>query len=382
MGAPGFISFWLACFVFLVEYATAFGDPGGRLRDLVVLAFRVDFGIMMMDSAINKIGHGYPRNLGMNFGMANPAWSYWPKLFKPLPMNHPLFTFMNHSAWFFQILGGLCLLIPPVQWMGALIIVLSFLLVKCIIRLGVLCDKLMLIPVIYTKSGGWMEQLLTRFYTVDPGILGAHGPVPVVNEILTAVLWAYIILLPLAKLGMYTNFYFKKTLPGLLQTALEKFTAAFGIILWRVFTIDLINFFLLAYFEDPKTGERILHTRFGHWKWNQTNRFLWVGESIMSLIVFNTERYFQEPGLFEKRVIRYARTMPCPEGWNVVFEYVVLSPTPHGFDYLPAREFRVDLKKETVEQRILDEKAVQVKQRFTSPVRATARPGSYAPVKP
>ena len=382
MGAPGFISFWLALLIFLLEYSLYYGDREGKLRDLVVLAFRFDFAIMMIDSGINKIGHGYAQNRGMNFGMANPAWGYWYKLFQKLPHDHWLFRFMNCSAIFFQIFGGVCMLIPPAHWIGAATIAGSFLLVKVLIRLGVLCEQLILITALFAHPNGWLDQLLHHvFPAISPDVIGSLGPLHAVNAVLSTALWTYIFILPVAKLAMYYNFYFKKTLPDLLQKSLETFTSTFGVILWRVFTIDLINFYITVSFENRTNGKRTPYTRFGPWSPVLSNRFLWVGESIMSLIVFNTERYFPQPDIFRKRLIQYARTMPYPAGHRVIFDYVILEPHPEGFRYRTAREFRVDPKAQTFEMRIVDAEAMRIKERFTSPVRASVRPGSYAPPK-
>lgn len=381
MGAPGFMSYWLAAAVFLLEYATYCGDAGGKLRSLVVLTLQVDFGVIMIDAGINKIMHGYSRNVGMDYGMANPAWGYWSDFFKKIPPNNFFFRFLNHSAYFFEILGGVLMLIPPTRWLGGAIICASFLFVKMVIRLGVLCDMLMLITVLYTQRGGWFHQLLLSFLPPVPSEIMGRYAVPLwVNQILTVCLWSYIVLLPLSKLGLYYNFYLKKRLPSFLQKVLEVFTINFGIILWRVFTIELIDLFIRIYFEDKTTGERTPYSRFGRWKWGENNRFLWVGESIMSLILFNTLRYFPQTDLFRKRLLCYAKTMPCPNNSIVVFEYVVMIPSEKGYDYIPGREFRVDLSKGSIEEVTLNETALHLHQKRTgSPVRASERPGSYAP---
>ncbi len=59
IGAPGYMSFWLAAYTFLSEYSLYFGDSEGRLFSLVVFAFQFDFAVMMIDAGINKIAHGY-----------------------------------------------------------------------------------------------------------------------------------------------------------------------------------------------------------------------------------------------------------------------------------------------------------------------------------
>ena len=52
---------------------------------------------------------------------------------------------------------------------------------------------------------------------------------------------AYIALLPFAYGGLVTNFYLRRRLPAPWQHLLEAYTNFFGIILWRVFSADLVN---------------------------------------------------------------------------------------------------------------------------------------------
>ncbi len=380
MGAPGFMPYWIGTLVFLLEYAFYFGDRGGYLRWLILLTFQIDYGIMMMDSGFNKIMHRYPQNDGMNYGMANPAWGYWPDFFRKLPPQHWFFKFTNHSAYSFQILGGLCMLIPPVQWVGAFIIAFGFWIVSTQIRLGVLCHHLMLITMIFTKPGGWVDRWLADLVPImTSSSVGVYQAPDLINTALAVALWTYIVLLPLCKLGMYANFYGKITFPKLLQRALERYTSFFGIILWRVFTYELIDFFIRVYFEDKTTKQRTLHTRFGHWSFKKSNRFLWVGESITSLIVFNTIRYFGDEKLFKERVLRYAKTMPRPKNADIILEYVQIVPSETEYRFVPAREFRADIEKAEVTETVIDPSVSIQFKKPGSPLHVSGRPGSYAP---
>lgn len=380
MGAPGFIPTWLAHCLFWLQYSTYCGDPEGHLRSLVLFAFQFDFAIMMMDSGINKIFHGYPQNVGMNYGITNPAWSYWPDSFRKLPFAHPFFTLSNHAAYIFQILGGILMLIPDWKWLGAFFIAGGFLGVKGLIRLGVLCDMLMLITVLYTVPQGWLHQGVLLFIPpVSSDILDMHQAPEAFNHLIRYALYAYIALLPLAKLGMYYNLYGKRSFPPPLQKFLERFTNTFGIILWRVFTIETVDFFIRTYFEDKTTKQRTLYTRYGRWKWGGNNRFLWVGESVMMDVVFNAERFFPGTDLLRQRLIRYAKTMPYPSNSFVVFEYVVMLPDEKGYHSIPVKEFRVDVENGTVDQTILNHEIQAPLVHKCSPVRAGKGPGSYAP---
>jgi hypothetical protein len=381
MGAPGYISYWLGAFLFLAEAAHYYGDPEGKLRTLIVFMFRLDCAIMMLDSGINKIFHGYPQNRGMNFGMVNPAWGYWPYFFRRFPANSPIFHFFNHSAYFFQIAGAICMLFPPLYWLGAFIIFGSFFIVFLIIRLGVLCPQLMLMTFIFTIPYGLVDRFLTdhaAFLTPAPAGINYT---PWINQALTAFGLFYIVLLPLAKIGMYLNFYFKKTLPQAVQRALEIYTNALGIILWRVFTIELIDYYIRIYIQDPVTGKRTPYTRLGRWKWNQNNRFLWVGESIMSVIVFNTERYFLQAELFHKRVLQYAGTIPCPPGHELIFEWIVINIRGGRYVEEVGKEYAVDVRSRKVEERVVNSEALAEQKTRNIAMHASARPGSYAPAK-
>lgn len=381
MGAPGFISYWLGSFFLLAESAIAFGDPGGITRSWVVLMFRLDFAIMMLDSGINKIFHGYPQNKGMNFGMVNPAWGYWPNFFRKFRSKSPLFSFFNHSAYFFQILGAICLLFPFSYPLGAFIIFGSFFIVALIIRLGVLCPQLMLSTFLYTRENGIMDQLASHNLDFLPSTIpGAYHFEPL-NVLIGVLAIVYVLILPLAKIGMYLNFYFKVTFPSILQKSLDAFTNAVGVILWRVFTIELIDYYILAYFEKRHSRDREIVTRFGRWKPRLNNRFLWVGESIMSVVLFNSVRYFKQSDMFQKRLLCYANTLQCPDDSIVIFEWVVLSERSGKFTDIKAKEYRVDLLNRTVEEHLLSSEALHEQNARTIAVHASAKPGSYAPAK-
>ena len=54
MGAPGFMTYWLGACVFFLEYGRH-SDTTGLVRDLAVLAFRVDFAFIMVCAGTYKL---------------------------------------------------------------------------------------------------------------------------------------------------------------------------------------------------------------------------------------------------------------------------------------------------------------------------------------
>jgi hypothetical protein len=201
----------------------------------------------------------------------------------------------------------------------------------------------------------------------------------VANQALTIALWIYLFLLPLAYFGIYYNFFARRRFAHPLQRILEAYTNFFGIIMWRVFTIDLINFFPNVYNQPREGGERILISRYG-WRAGSL-RFSHVGESITLTCLFTTLKYYpSNHGLFTDRLLRYARTLPCPDDCVLVFEYIFIEKTETSFEFVRVAEYVVDPLAGTVVERVLNEQVNVHAAHAASPVHEAARPGSYAPL--
>jgi hypothetical protein len=192
-------------------------------------------------------------------------------------------------------------------------------------------------------------------------------------------LWAYLFLLPLAFAGIYYNFFARKPLPQPLQRVLEVYTNFFGIIMWRVFTIDLINFFPNLYLQPRGGGERTLVSHYG-WRAGSV-RFSHVGESITLTCLFTTLKYYpSNHGLFIERLLRYARTVPCPADSILVFEYVFINKTDTRFEFTTVSEYLVDLAADTVTEQVLNPHVNVHAAHSASPLHEGSRPGSYVPL--
>jgi hypothetical protein len=197
----------------------------------------------------------------------------------------------------------------------------------------------------------------------------------IANEALMAALWGYLLLLPFAHAGLYYNFYARRRLREPLQALLERYTNLFGMIIWRVFSVDLVNFFIRIHVERRGAGTRRLTGRPGSWP-----RFNHVGEMICLTSLFTTLKYYpSDDSIFRERLIRYARTLPRRSDEVVIFEYVSAAKRSHHFDWVPVAEYRVDPDAVTVEERLLDREFSARAAHAVSPVHEGAVPGSYAP---
>lgn len=379
MGAPGFMTYWLSACVFFLEYGSQL-DPSGTVREAALLAFRLDFAVIMLCAGTYKALAGYPKNDGMELGMINPWWGYWGRFYAPLPPKHWVFKALNHLAYGTEIAAGLLMLVPATQLAGAFLIFASFVFIATHIRLGWLCETVMACCLLYVPAGHFLDAWLAPAgAALAPAAAGVSAPAWL-SAGLRWFLLGYAALLPLAKAGQYYNFLARKRLPGLLQTALERYTNFFGIIIWRVFSVDVTNFYARILFEDAATGQRTVYARPGHVGGGTSNRYVHVGEFICLASLFTTLKYYpSNSALFVQRMVRYTRTLPCPEGGRVVYEYASVRKDRGLFEYVPVSEFTVDPRAGTVAERVLDAGVDTRAASPVSPVHEGLTPGSYAP---
>lgn len=373
MGAPGFMTYWLAAAVFLLEYTTTCAP---RLRSLALLVIQADYAFIMLSSGIYKLTAGYLRNQGMEWGMVNPQWGYWHKFFRNVSPRHWLFWVLNQGAWSLEVLAAVLMLLPPTRFYGGALMIVSFVFIATQIRLGLLCEMVILGGLMFVPAATIWDQGLA---TLTPTWLFQQPEVVAVpaglNLLVAAALWAYLALLPVAHAGLFWNFYAHKAFPRPLQRALEAYTNFFGIIIWRVFSVDHTNFCIQIYRQcGDDAKHRTLVSRYDE-PWG---RFDCVGESIAITCVFTSLKYYpSNSNLFIERLLRYARTLPCAAGEVLVFQYLSLRKASHRFEAKLVAEYIVDCRENTVVEHSSEGETCIRRADSASPLHEGVRPGSY-----
>lgn len=374
MGAPGFMLYWLAALVFFLEY-TRFYDPSGVLRMIAIFTFKVDFAVIMMCAGQYKLFSGYPQNNGMERGMVNPWWGRLRRYYRRLSPNSMVFKFFNHCAYLGELIFGAMMLYAPWSEAGGLLMAASFVFIFCHIKLAFLCPTVMVCCLLFCLPGGLVDSLLPTLETAE--MVSGFG---LVNFVLAAFLAIYVMLLPVMKLGTYYNFYAKKRLPEPWQRFQDRWTNLWGIIIWRVFTIDNTNFYVNAYIEDRQSGERYLYSVPGEWSASKGLRYVHVCEFVCFVSIFTTLKYFpSRSSFFVNKLIRYARTIPCPDSAVLVFEWVDIKKEREAFVEVASKEYRMDLlTQEMTVVDLVDGGTETDSLRFSELVEGGAV-GSYAP---
>jgi hypothetical protein len=377
MGAPGFIAYWTGLAVFLLEYTARLAPD---VRPVALLVMQVDLALIMLSAGVYKFTAGYPRNHGMELGLCNPMWGYWWRWYARRSPNSLVFWALNQNAWGTEVLIAAMALAPPTRELGGLLLMISFLFILTQIRLGFLCEMVIICGLLYVQPGGWLDQWIAALsgpITAPVGMAGGGAVLAAVNRALAVSLWTYLAMLLLAHAGLYYNFYARRSLPAPLQRALERYSNFFGIIIWRVFSVDLVNFFIRLWREPRVGGARRPAGRLGSWP-----RFNHVGEMICLTSLFTTLKYYpSNDAIFRERLLRYARTLPRGLDEVLVFEYVTVIRRQTHFDWVPVAEYSVDVETSTVSERLLDPSFSVKAAHAVSPVHEGAVPGSYAPLR-
>lgn len=376
MGAPGFMTYWLGGAIFLLEGTTHFVPS---VRTLALFVIQVDFALIMASAGLYKISAGFARNEGMELGLANPAWGYWWRRYMTLAPSHRFLWVLNQLAWSTELAAAVLLLCPPTRTLGGLLIIASFLFIATQIRLAFLCETVMACGMLYFAPGSLPDRVVMSLVSsagtvANPEAFVPHAWVTVGS---TVTLWGYLMLLPLVHAALFYNLYAQRPLPGRLQRALERYANFFGIIIWRVFSSDLVNFFVRIFRQNRHTGERVLLSRYGI---AGGLRFSHVAESIAVTSVFSTLKYYPtNRALFEGRLLRYARTLTVGADDVLVFEYVSLRKTSTRFEPVPVAEYGVD-RRGTIHHRVLSSEVSVHAAHPGSPLYEGVTPGSYAPL--
>jgi hypothetical protein len=388
-GAPGFMSHWVVMYLVCFELARLL-DASGRLTSAVRLMSNVDLSVILLCSGTYKALSGYLRGEGMEYGLANPFWGYWFGWFRKRRPSHLAFRLQDIWAPVAQVITGVCLLLgasttflPQLRPLGAAFCILSFAYLLPTVRLGRLAVLMMIPPLWFLPElGVALPEPLARAL---PGVAAPEA----VRWALEAATIAYLVILPFVKVMQYLNLFAKIELPWPLQPALTWFANRVPIIMWRVFTPDVTNFFIRIYRIDRGTGEAtpLVHeaTTYAYrdlGRWRRSMRFLHVTESIALTTVFTMLKYFRsQRALFEDRLRAYAATLGEP-GAVLAFEYVAILKGERAFEYLPVTRFTVDLVSgEIVETRLVPDFAYEAPAKY-SHIKETAGFGTYAPRAP
>lgn len=375
-GAPGFMSHFTVQYLLLFELIRCL-DQTGQLKAISMMVFRIDFGIVMICAGTYKGLVGFYKNEGMEYGIVNPFWGYFWNTLRHYPTNWWYFRLNNIAASSIEIIAGILLLIPSSQVVGAILVTISFLYVGLLVRLGRLAVLMATLPLFCLPS-------VIKSYTnaIPALILTTPYWLIVTTKI---ILIAYVVLLPIVKLTQYYNLFLDKQLPQPWQKWISAYSNFIPIIIWRVFTPDLTNFFIRIRASTSSKDkivvlldEHVYHLN-SKLNWSLKLRFWHVAESIALVSIFTLKKYYpSRPELFQNRILQYAKSLKTNMDlmW-FEFTYVEIRKYDGNFIFKDIKRFIVDTTNNNIIEEDLTTNDTTSMVALFSPVRESEAPGKY-----
>ena len=282
MGAPGYFTFFINKINFLIILVSEYFPNS---LNYLVNFISTEIGLIFVVSAVYKIKSGYLTDRGINIGLVNPQWSYFPNFWQKISPFSIKFKILNFLSIYMELLGGIFLCIPKTQVAGFTLITLTFLAVATTVRLGVLC-----IQIILSVSIVFINTLETKNLTYRHDVLKIILFIIIIAEIISYLVNFMI-------LTKEYNFKF------IIRRFVQFMNKYYGISLWRVFTSDITSIYVEVYAKNQFGEYKLL----SEWdKWN-CFRYRNVGESITITSIFTTLKYFPaDSNLFENKLLTHS----------------------------------------------------------------------------
>lgn len=257
--------------------------------------------------------------------------------------------------------------------MGAIVFALMFTTVAFKIRLGTLCAMIVGALLLFVPEGSVFDVWLAEHLTVLP--TRAWSPIsPMVDSAIAGFFMVYIVVRPLVTVALFYNYFTKARLPGLIQAVTDRISNTFGLILWRVFTADVLDFHVQIY-AIGRDGSRRHISAYSdpfNLRYNQ------VAEAIAVTSLFTTARYFpSNRPLFQSRLLRYCATLPLQASERALFEYLRIVKRADQYTEELVAEIEVDLsQRQVIERQISGESSIRDLPKY-SKIKEGHAPGTY-----
>lgn len=306
--AIGAFTNFLATHLFLLEFQ-AHVAMGVFERELIVSICQWDFALLMFYAGITKFKTGYWQNEGIQYGLMNPAWGRFPKLFGRLRPAHPFWAAFNKTMTVFEIALGIMLFVPVPEVQTAAVIgtIALFLGIFATIRLNFLAILIILYALLLQQIdlGAGPQE-------------GASLDLPI-----GIAIFSYLGLLGLVKLYQLYKIFAGRIPPGILGLVFFKVESYFPFNTWSVFDPEFTNYYLRILSHGSQSVEFLVDERayqsLAEGKWRYRNGT----ESILLASLFYKKELKVQHKVFAPDLKKYIRSLALPSDLKLVeFQYM------------------------------------------------------------
>ena len=380
-GAPGYMTYY--SLLIILVYETSFILPESN-QVWAGFLIKIDFGVIILCSGLYKSLTGYLKSDGMEYGLANPFWSYFYSYFAKLNPKNLFFKVQNVSACLLQIIAGFCICLSPIYnflgYLGGIIVILSFIYLLPLIRLGRLSAIMMSIGILF------LPNINFSFLEISKNVIQTRDYIDnnLLNGLFKAIFLIYIPLLSVIKITQYLNLFKNIYWPFSTNIFISKVANFLPIIVWRVFTPDVTNFYIMIRFRNKISKcthsyvDKSTYNYFPLHSFSTKFRYLHVMESIVITTIFNSLRYFHNNlKLFNERLLNYSKTLPNHLDNIITYDYMLIEKSSTNFNYTHLKSFIVDTEKESINSIEMRKSDLISKSSTYSPIHITHGFGHY-----
>lgn len=351
MGAPGYFTYLTNFFAFFLLISSYSNNQ--TIIKLVTQSLAIILGLIFLVSGIYKSNSGYSlkNNYGINVGLCNEMWSQFPRIFLKLNAGSKISKVLNFISVWGEIVGGVLLVTGVFSKIGSIILILMFLGIGFLVRLGILPIQIMvtlLIPFVNVEVSKVQNQQFLNYLSV---------------------LSLAVILIALFELISYLHYFSEVGISSFRIpfkiSKIAHFSSKFlGTILWRVFTPDITALHINVYAIN-NAGDLVLLSK---WDSIWCARYRNVGEAIALTSIFTSLRYWPDnPELFKIRLIHYCQTLESSKYSEFKFTVSHIEINQQESYLLPVCDFIVNLEKSSVVKNVLNDTVdISKKERFSS----------------
>lgn len=342
-GLAAYLFYLLFHYTLIFEICSNFLDIKDGLVYLL-LAFRIQIGLILLSGGINKITGGFISSKGTKFALTNPSWCKLHFLFKKISFKNPLFRAFNYLTLFIEILTGFLLLIPipKFQLIGGFLLMLIFSFSMLNFRVNII--SLLMIAVSYVLMASYPV-----IKSVKLGIPDVFG-----DLVVAIILGIYITFIISIFVVSHLNYFRKKEHKTWFNSAFAFFSKLHPMYVFNIFTYERINFYVSIYLleKTSKRTAKVVYDGFSKQYFNDNFSFLDFFRyskgiescGLMGLFYSGSNQVIGNKE-FNKNLINYAKTV-CPDkdrgSHYVLFKVVKLEKGITYIQHTPMMNYVVD----------------------------------------
>lgn len=314
-GAVGMYPTFIINTIFLIELGYIFNFSEIYFSFVILIMF-IHLGITIFDAGLYKCLNGYFQGHGIEYALNNHLWSYWAIFFNKYKIPNALWIIPNIIISSFQVIIGILLINPFTTILGIKFLSMGFIFLGFFLKLGTLPFLVGSYQILSP------DFILSNNYSIDSYIDYStyfFFKLNIFNyyknfEIFLIYIFLFLLLIYfIIQICIYVNFYFKYKFNYFSQNLIDILSLYSPILIWRVFSADVVNLVVNVY--EVNNNEKIrINTPFFFNK-NANNffakfRFFHVAESCVLSSIFNSVKYNENNLEFAKeKLIRYSKTL-------------------------------------------------------------------------